>query len=446
MADGAPTTRACGRTMARCHARLPAARDSGSQPHRPSAPWRPRRSPRDRLQRRALQLQGAAEASRGQRDAFRSTGDSEVVLHALTTWGPDALGMFQRHVRLGASTTRSRDSCSWRRHHAASSRSTISLGQKASPSPASTIRSSRTRGAVISQCRTRRWAVPAPRLHSCAYAVLQDTHMVGAGTWLLIRADGRKSHGRFFMFPPDEHRSLRGEEAVEAVDAAVTAAVRRQLVSDVPVGRFFPEASTRRWSLQDARRRRRHGCARLRSEPETTRATSRRMRLPTPGSSARRAHVGARDPWRCSGDAGARHRRVRGPSGTTRCSPPCLRLAARQPGVQGDALGRRRRRALLGLRGTCRPDAARRGRFWQPGRGSGSSAGRCEEGCARPVARPSEIGIDRECTRAHTHLPQHWLARIFPVSAGSGRPATTRSTTPAGHPTRRHGGSAGTSS
>jgi len=46
-------------------------------------------------------------------------------------------------------------------------------------------------------------------------------------------------HGRFFEFPLYREPDLRGEEAYEAVDAAVTAAVRRQLVSDVPVGTFL---------------------------------------------------------------------------------------------------------------------------------------------------------------------------------------------------------------
>src|SRR5207247_9532962 len=49
----------------------------------------------------------------------------------------------------------------------------------------------------------------------------------------------RVRHGRFFEFPLYREPNLRGEEAYEAVDAAVTAAVRRQVVCDVPVGTFL---------------------------------------------------------------------------------------------------------------------------------------------------------------------------------------------------------------
>ena len=44
---------------------------------------------------------------------------------------------------------------------------------------------------------------------------------------------------RFFEFPTYHEPDLQGPEAYEAVDAAVTSAVRRQLVSDVPIGTFL---------------------------------------------------------------------------------------------------------------------------------------------------------------------------------------------------------------
>jgi asparagine synthase (glutamine-hydrolysing) len=74
--------------------------------------------------------------------------------------------------------------------------------------------------------------IPAP------YALLQDTYMLEPGSWLEVSGENRVRHGRFFEFSFSEP-TLRGEEAFEAVDAAVTSAVRRQLVSDVPVGTFL---------------------------------------------------------------------------------------------------------------------------------------------------------------------------------------------------------------
>src|SRR5262249_48874451 len=74
--------------------------------------------------------------------------------------------------------------------------------------------------------------IPAP------YALLQDTYMVEPGSWLEVSGENRVRHGRFFEFSFSEP-TLRGEAAFEAVDAAVTSAVRRQLVSDVPLGTFL---------------------------------------------------------------------------------------------------------------------------------------------------------------------------------------------------------------
>jgi asparagine synthase (glutamine-hydrolysing) len=170
---------------------------------------------------------------------FRSTGDSEVVLHALATWGPDALGMFNGMFALGFYDTVERQLLLARDHagikplyYLTRPEGVVFASQYdqilAHPWSRDLAVSDEALGLYL-----RLAYIPAP------YAVLQDTHMVQPGTWLLLRADGRTRHGQFFMFPSDEPPSLRGEEAVEAVDAAVTAAVQRQLVSDVPVGAFL---------------------------------------------------------------------------------------------------------------------------------------------------------------------------------------------------------------
>ena len=75
--------------------------------------------------------------------------------------------------------------------------------------------------------------IPAP------YALLKDTHMLEPGTWLEMGVRGQVKGGRFFEFPIYHEPDLHGGEAYEAVDAAVTRAVRRHLVSDVPVGTFL---------------------------------------------------------------------------------------------------------------------------------------------------------------------------------------------------------------
>jgi asparagine synthase (glutamine-hydrolysing) len=63
--------------------------------------------------------------------------------------------------------------------------------------------------------------------------------MLEPGTWLETTKDGAVRSGRFFEFPSYHEPDLHGEEAYEAVDAAVTDAVRRHMVSDVPLGTFL---------------------------------------------------------------------------------------------------------------------------------------------------------------------------------------------------------------
>ena len=170
---------------------------------------------------------------------FRSRGDSEVVLHALATWGPDAFGMFNGMFALGFYDTIEKQLLLARDHagikplyYLTRPEGVVFAGQYdqilAHPWSRELAVSGEALGLYL-----RLAYIPAP------YALLDNTHMLEPGTWLLVGADGRMRRGRFFTFPADEPPSLRGEEAVEAVDAAVTEAVRRQLVSDVPVGAFL---------------------------------------------------------------------------------------------------------------------------------------------------------------------------------------------------------------
>jgi asparagine synthase (glutamine-hydrolysing) len=75
--------------------------------------------------------------------------------------------------------------------------------------------------------------IPAP------YALSAQTHMLEPGTWLEVTSQGEQRRGRHFEFPLHAVPDLHGMEANEAVDAAVTAAVKRQMISDVPIGTFL---------------------------------------------------------------------------------------------------------------------------------------------------------------------------------------------------------------
>ena len=180
--------------------------------------------------RRELELEGVR---------FHSTGDTEVVLYALARWGDRALARFNGMFALGFY-----DSVEKRlllaRDHAGikplyfmlSPRGLLFASQYDQILAHQWSRTSRVSAAALA-LYLRLGYIPAP------YALLDDTHMLEPGNWLEVSSDSLVRRGRFFEFAAYREPSLGGEEAYEAVDAAITSAVRRQLVSDVPVGAFL---------------------------------------------------------------------------------------------------------------------------------------------------------------------------------------------------------------
>ena len=178
--------------------------------------------------RRALEREGTV---------FRSSGDAEVVLHALARWGPAALEKFRGMFALAFYDRRERELLLARDH----------AGMK----PLYIARSARA-VAFASQydalaCLAERTSVDpghlAIYLHfgylPAPHALLRNTAMLEPGTWLRIQSDGTESSGRHFEFPVRREPDLSGTAAVEALSAALDTAVARHLVSDVPVGVFL---------------------------------------------------------------------------------------------------------------------------------------------------------------------------------------------------------------
>jgi asparagine synthase (glutamine-hydrolysing) len=180
--------------------------------------------------RRELEQQGAR---------FRSTGDTEVVLYALAHWGSQALARFNGMFALGFYDSAKKRLLLARDHagikplyYLLTPRGLVFASQydqilahgwshKLGVSPAALA------------LYLRLGYIPAP------YALLEDTHMLEPGSWLEISSESHFHQGRFFEFSVCREPTLRGEEAFEAVDAAITAAVRRHMVSDVPLGTFL---------------------------------------------------------------------------------------------------------------------------------------------------------------------------------------------------------------
>jgi asparagine synthase (glutamine-hydrolysing) len=170
---------------------------------------------------------------------FRSTGDSEVVLNALALWGKAALDRFNGMFALAFYDRIERRLLLARDHagikplyylHALHGIVFASQYDQILSHPWS-------RGLGVSPdalaLYLRLGYIPAP------YAILKQSHMLEPGAWLEVDVASPIKAGRFFELPVFHEPELHGEEAYEAVDVAVTRAVRRHLVSDVPVGTFL---------------------------------------------------------------------------------------------------------------------------------------------------------------------------------------------------------------
>lgn len=170
---------------------------------------------------------------------FHSTGDTEVVLYALATWGKDALRRFNGMFALAFYDSVEKRLLLARDH--AGIKPLYYLH-----TPEGVVFASQ-----YNQLMAHPWGrdlevsrealllylhlgyVPAPA------ALLRNTFMLEPGTYLEVQPGKAPQQGVYFAFPQFCEPTLSGEVAYEAVDAAITAAVRRQMISDVPLGMFL---------------------------------------------------------------------------------------------------------------------------------------------------------------------------------------------------------------
>jgi asparagine synthase (glutamine-hydrolysing) len=169
---------------------------------------------------------------------FHSTGDTEVVLYAIAHWGTQALLRFNGMFALAFYDSIEKRMLLARDHAGIKPLYYLltPLGLLFASQYDQILAHPWSHNLDISQdglaLYLRLGYIPAP------YALLQDTYMLEPGSWLEASSEIHVRRGRFFEFSVGEP-SLRGEEAFEAVDASITAAVRRHLVSDVPLGTFL---------------------------------------------------------------------------------------------------------------------------------------------------------------------------------------------------------------
>lgn len=172
-------------------------------------------------------------------ETFNTTGDAEVILRALIRWGKGALDRFNGMFALGfydaqrRSLLLARDVVGIKPLYVLSGREGLFFASQYDQIIAHPWAAQRSVSSSAAGLYLRFGYVPAP------YAVLEGTEMLEPGCWLEVSADGRVRRGRYYVFPAFQQPDLRGDDAFEAVDAAVTAAVHRQMISDVPLGAFL---------------------------------------------------------------------------------------------------------------------------------------------------------------------------------------------------------------
>ena len=170
---------------------------------------------------------------------FRSQSDAEVLIESLSTWGTDAIsrlnGMF---------------AFAW---YQIDSRVLVLARDPVGVKPLYWLKD--PRGVVFASQYDQMMAHPWTRQKAMSldalalylrlgyipppYGALEDTRLLEPGTWVRVDADGGVEQERYFSFPRTGESVLFGEEATDAVADVVAAAVRRQLVSDVPLGVFL---------------------------------------------------------------------------------------------------------------------------------------------------------------------------------------------------------------
>ncbi len=176
--------------------------------------------------------------SRGVR--FRSHSDSEVLLEALNMWEEDALPRLNGMFAFAWYHLQKRKLILARDHAGIKPLHYLIVPGKGL-----------VFGSQYNQLLYAPWGLPEKinphvlftylKLHYIPppYGLMENTAQVAPGEMLIITADGTVKHRRWWQLPRRTRPVLRGEEALEATHAALKAAVKRQLIADVPVGTFL---------------------------------------------------------------------------------------------------------------------------------------------------------------------------------------------------------------
>jgi asparagine synthase (glutamine-hydrolysing) len=170
---------------------------------------------------------------------FRSQGDTEVVLQSLVRWGKGVLDRFNGMFALAFFDIRDQKLLLARDHAGIKPLYYLRTdnGLVFASQYDQILQHPWTHREKVSESALALYLklghIPAP------YGILEHTHMLQPGSWLEIDAAGKLAQGSFFEMPVWQLPDLFAEEALEALEGALQKAVRRHLISDVPVGVFL---------------------------------------------------------------------------------------------------------------------------------------------------------------------------------------------------------------
>jgi asparagine synthase (glutamine-hydrolysing) len=170
---------------------------------------------------------------------FHTRSDTEVMLHALITWGEAALKRFNGIFALALWDSRERTLLAARDR----------LGVK----PAYVHHDGGR--FVVASTMGPMWSLPGLKLRGDLHAlrdylcqdfftapatITANVQAMEPGEWVRFHVDGgRVERGFFWTIPPMTGRPMKLADLIAATDEAMRRAVERQLVSDVPLGVLF---------------------------------------------------------------------------------------------------------------------------------------------------------------------------------------------------------------
>ena len=178
----------------------------------------------------------------GTRHGWTGTSDTETLLEAYRTWGPDCLkhlnGMFAFAIwdRTEHTLFLARDRMGVKPLYYARHKGSLAFASR--PGALTQLLDRRDLDIDLQALRVylELGYIPAP------LAFHQDMHKLAPGHYLLANARGIRivRYWDFRCIPPDPELRRRSEsELVEELDALICEAVRTRLISDVPLGAFL---------------------------------------------------------------------------------------------------------------------------------------------------------------------------------------------------------------